>query len=143
MEWMSKEKNKIHVARHIDLPQESSNMVPKRAEWTTSARCAVSRVPVCFCLAVRLLSGDLCVRTRGAERTDPGRKNRPLTRGEIRSKTGSAFCSTVEMCPNSFDTDGIFSVAALVGVFEVVVQAPSHSYESRLNPKTLHFSLHL
>lgn len=37
---MSDVKNKIHVARHIDLPQDPANMVPKRGvdEWTTSAR---------------------------------------------------------------------------------------------------------
>lgn len=45
---MSDEKNKIHVARHIDLPRDPADMVPTREEacingggyddvWTTSA----------------------------------------------------------------------------------------------------------
>lgn len=40
VDWMRKGRNKIHVARHIDPLQRSSNIVPSRPEWPTSTRRA-------------------------------------------------------------------------------------------------------
>lgn len=57
VEWMSTEKNKIHVARHIDLLQKSSNMVPNRADWTTSARWAWGTV---LCPRADVLMSAVC-----------------------------------------------------------------------------------
>ncbi|KAI9541228.1 hypothetical protein NQZ68_033012 [Dissostichus eleginoides] len=79
VEWMIKEENKIHVARHIDLLQESSNIVPNRAEWTTSARCSSVSVSRCGSAAVRLtpdLRAGTCRHWNRAKRTDPGAQNR-------------------------------------------------------------------
>lgn len=77
VEWVSKEKNKIHVARHIDLLQESSNMVPNQADWTTSARRAWSMLQ-CPSPGVVLLSACLSLCLSGDLRPlEPGRAHRP------------------------------------------------------------------
>ncbi|KAL7371926.1 hypothetical protein ABVT39_007035, partial [Epinephelus coioides] len=46
---MSKEKNKIHVARHIDLLQESSNIVPTLARLDN--KCP-GELEECYCVRV-------------------------------------------------------------------------------------------
>lgn len=79
VEWMIKEENKIHVARHIDLLQESSNIVLNRAEWTTSAPCASVSVSRCGSAAVHLtprLRAGTCRHWIWGKRTDLGAQNR-------------------------------------------------------------------
>lgn len=62
---MEEEKNKIHVARHIDLLQESENIVPNRGRLDN--KCPVSllwgRGACCF-VRSRWGSTDVCVQLR-------------------------------------------------------------------------------
>lgn len=98
---MSKEKNKIHVARHIDLLQESANIVPNRrgrldnkcpVSWKRGSVVLVLLSSSFFLLVLLLpppllllllLPGVSCRHSSRAERTEVGaqqKKKKPRVR---------------------------------------------------------------
>lgn len=134
---MSKEKNKIHVARHIDLLQESSSIVPNLGRLDNKCPVSWKRATASESrwgsAAVRLLPG-LSENLRPLQPGDLGAQNRAAAAAAAAAacrdrrnsvKQESMFVLSVQICSSSTEPRMMFSYecrssSLLVGFFEVL-----------------------